>query len=169
MCLPNRLFSIYFLLHFGPGSQVTGHDSGEQHLDWCKTPHSPSTSLSLGGLCLRAPGAGHHWEHGCCRGLLLGQPWRNNQVFFTCLCVSVSLDFLCAAVRGSRNGGEMTLDLDHMSRSVGWSPTLPPAGPQLCNLGLTNLPVHQNWCDYCLFHHRHFLFALLQNFSFSPT
>lgn len=48
------------------------------------------------------------------------------------LCVCVNSDFLCAAVWGIQNGGEVTLDPDHMSTSVGWSPTLPSVGP-LCS------------------------------------
>ena len=72
----------------GPAGQVTGHDSWpvESSLQASVGPlHPPAyLSLSLGGLCLRAPGAGHHCAENTAAtgGLLLGQPRSSNQDFF---------------------------------------------------------------------------------------
>lgn len=132
----------------GQPGQVTGHDSWpvERSLEASWSPphhHHHHLTVFLSGwpvftsfrrrlsLC---------WERGCYRGTVTGsalEPRPGLLSFALCLCMSlhvcassqcVDSDFLCAAVRGSRNGAEMTLDPDHMSLCIGWSPTLPPAG-----------------------------------------
>lgn len=134
-------------------------------------PPPISLSLSLSGWPVFTSSRSRSslcWEHCCCRGTVTGSALEEQRGifsllcvlvcvstcvhahFFVFVCVCVDLDFLCAVVRGSGDGGEMTLDPDHMSGLL-ITHTSACRASLLLPLGLRNLPAHH----HCMHHHHH--------------
>lgn len=148
--------SIAFKSHHGDQFQVTMVTGVEQPSGWCTLPSPPPRPLLLSLWVARIYEL-QQQVITLVRTLLLQwdcywvSPGEENNIFFVFffvvhvhahLLMWICVVFWTSCVQtsgGSGCGGEMTLDPDHMSRSLGSSPTLPAAWPLCSSLSYISL------------------------------